>query len=77
MKFNLRLISLVGLFLILALPVISPLLAQDETEWPAPTGAYQVGVTSRLWVDEARDRELIADGFDIHGRSPRFVADRL
>ena len=54
------------LFFLLAIPLLSAQAQIDQaTElFPAPTGSYTVGTTSRYFIDEARDEPFTADTTD-------------
>ena len=52
--------------LLLGGAVVPPVTAQVDDQLPAPTGPYQVGVTSRQWVDTSRGEVYTADPDDHH-----------
>lgn len=56
----------VSLLLLLGGAILPPVTAQIDNRLPTPTGPYQVGVTSRQWVDASRGEIYTADPDDNH-----------
>jgi hypothetical protein len=54
----------VMLFILLGGAIVLPVTAQPDNPLPTPTGPYQVGVTSRQWVDTSRGEIYTADPDD-------------
>jgi predicted dienelactone hydrolase len=52
--------------LVLGGAIVPPVTAQVDNRLPAPTGPYQVGVTSRQWEDTSRGEIYTADPDDHH-----------
>jgi dienelactone hydrolase len=57
---------MVSLLLLLGGGILLPVTAQADDPLPVPTGPYQVGVTSRQWVDTSRGEMYTADPDDHH-----------
>jgi hypothetical protein len=56
----------VSALLLLGGAIALPVTAQGDNQIPTPTGSYQVGVTSRQWVDTSRGEIYTADPDDHH-----------
>src|SRR5512139_2185385 len=55
---------IVSLLVLLGGAIPPPVTAQVADQLPTPTGPYQVGVTSRQWVDASRGEIYTADSND-------------